>query len=118
MPLGQTRTKTKQTQPDGDDGIGDDGIGDDCIEDDGIEDDYLASTGVGLRLASSKSERGSMMPINLIFPLTNKDDPDVDSAQISANVKQRFYSRRNIPRVFTRSTSTNKPDATASLSIS
>lgn len=58
--------------------------------DDGIEDDYLASAGVGLRLASSKSNRGSLMHIDLAFPLTNKDDPDVDSAQISANVRTRF----------------------------
>ncbi len=58
--------------------------------DDGIEDDYLASAGLGLRLASSKSDKGSLLHIDLAFPLTNKDDPDVDSAEVSVKMKTRF----------------------------
>jgi len=58
--------------------------------DDGIEDDYLANAGLGIRLAPSKSDVGSVMHIDLSFPLTNKDDPDVDSSQISVSLKKHF----------------------------
>jgi len=57
---------------------------------DGIADDYLASAGFGLRLASSKSDRGSLMHVDLAFPLTNRDDPDVDSSGLSVSMKKRF----------------------------
>lgn len=57
--------------------------------DDGIEGD-LVNTGVGLRLASSKSDRASLVSIDLVFPLTNKEGSDADSTQISVNVRKRF----------------------------
>ena len=58
--------------------------------DDGIEDDYLANIGFGLRLASSKADVGKLMHIDLAFPLTNRDDPDVSSSLVSIGLKNRF----------------------------
>ena len=58
--------------------------------DDGIEDDYLASAGFGLRLSSSKSDKGRMMHLDLAFPLTNKDDPAVSSSEVAIRLKSRF----------------------------
>ncbi|MEX2488724.1 MAG: ShlB/FhaC/HecB family hemolysin secretion/activation protein, partial [Pseudomonadales bacterium] len=57
---------------------------------DGLEDDYLADIGFGLRLASSKAEAGRIAHIDFAFPLTNKDDPDVDSPTVAVNIKSRF----------------------------
>lgn len=58
--------------------------------DDGIADDYLASVGVGLRLASSKSDKGQMLHLDLAVPLTNRDDPAVSSREIAVRLKRRF----------------------------
>lgn len=58
--------------------------------DDGIAEDYLADIGVGLRLASSKADVGSIVHIDLSFPLTNRDDPAVDAVQLSLNIKDSF----------------------------
>lgn len=58
--------------------------------DSGMEDDYLANVGFGLRLASSKAEAGRIAHIDVAFPLTNKDDEDVDSPLIAVNIKRNF----------------------------
>lgn len=58
--------------------------------DDGIEQDLLANVGIGLRLASSKADVGRVVHIDGAFPLTNRSDPDVDSFQISINIKSSF----------------------------
>lgn len=58
--------------------------------DDGLEDNYLANIGFGLRLASSKAEAGRIAHIDFAFPLTNKDDPDVDSPLVAVNIKSSF----------------------------
>ena len=55
-----------------------------------FDDDYLANVGVGLRLASSKSNIGRFMHIDLAFPLTNRDDPDVESSLVSVRLTNRF----------------------------
>ena len=57
---------------------------------DGIQDDYLASAGIGLRLASSKSDAGQIMHVDLAFPLTNRDDPDVERSEVAVRLKRRF----------------------------
>lgn len=53
----------------------------------GFEDDYLASAGFGIRLASSKSDSGRVIHIDFAFPLTNRDEPEVDSSDVSINIK-------------------------------
>jgi outer membrane protein assembly factor BamA len=58
--------------------------------DDGFSDKYLANYGFGLRLTSSKADAGSVLHVDISFPLTNKDDPDVDSSEISITLKDRF----------------------------
>jgi len=55
-----------------------------------FEDDTLANVGFGLRLASSKSDVGRFMHIDVAFPLTNRDDPDVDSSLVSVRMTNRF----------------------------
>ncbi|MFT7243840.1 MAG: outer membrane protein assembly factor BamA [Candidatus Azotimanducaceae bacterium] len=55
--------------------------------DEGFEDDYLASAGFGIRLASSKSDSSRVIHIDFAFPLTNRDEPEVDSSDISINIK-------------------------------
>ena len=55
--------------------------------DEGFEDDYLASAGFGFRLASSKSDSARVIHIDFAFPLTNRDEPEVDSSDVSLNVK-------------------------------
>lgn len=55
--------------------------------DDGLQDDYLANFGLGLQFASSKSNVGRIVHVDLAFPLTNKSNPLVDSSQISVNIK-------------------------------
>lgn len=58
--------------------------------DDGIEDSLLADVGFGIRLASSKAAVGNIVHIDFAFPLTNRDDPAVDSPQIAVNIKDSF----------------------------
>lgn len=55
--------------------------------DEGFADDYLASAGVGIRLASSKSDSARVIHIDFAFPLTNRDEPEVDTSDVSINVK-------------------------------
>ena len=55
--------------------------------DDGFEDNYLLNIGFGIRLASTKADAGRVIHIDLAFPLTNKDDPAVDSSELSINIK-------------------------------
>lgn len=59
-------------------------------EDEGFDDDYLANVGFGLRLASSKSDAGRFLHIDFAVPLTNRDDPDVDSSQVSVRLVDEF----------------------------
>lgn len=59
-------------------------------EDDGIDEDILANAGFGLRLASSKAEAGRIAHLDFAFPLTNRDDPEVDTVLIAFNVKSVF----------------------------
>jgi hypothetical protein len=58
--------------------------------DQGFEDDYLANIGFGLRLASTKVDAGSVIHIDIAFPLSNRDDPDVNSSQLSLSIKNEF----------------------------
>ncbi|MCB1645063.1 MAG: BamA/TamA family outer membrane protein [Pseudomonadales bacterium] len=58
--------------------------------DDGIEQDILANAGIGIRLASSKADTGGIIHIDFAFPLTNRDDPEVEDVQISVNIKDSF----------------------------
>ena len=58
--------------------------------DDGIDEDWLADVGLGIRLASSKADVGRIIHIDFAVPLTNRDDPGVDSLQVSINIKQSF----------------------------
>jgi len=55
-----------------------------------FEDDYLVDIGFGLRLASTKGDSGRVIHIDLAFPLTNKDDPDVNSSELSVTLKNTF----------------------------
>ena len=57
---------------------------------DPLADDYLANLGLGLRLASSKSDVGRFLHLDLAFPLTNRDDRDVDSYELSVRVTSHF----------------------------
>ena len=56
----------------------------------GFEDDYLVNVGFGLRLASTKADAGRVIHIDIAFPLTNRDDPAVNSSEISINIKNAF----------------------------
>lgn len=58
--------------------------------DTGFEDEYLANVGFGLRLASSKAKLGRFMHIDLAVPLTNRDEPDVESHLVSVRLENRF----------------------------
>jgi outer membrane protein assembly factor BamA len=58
--------------------------------DDGIDQDLLADVGVGLRLASSKANSGSIVHIDVAFPLTHRDAPDIGQFQLAINIKNRF----------------------------
>jgi len=51
---------------------------------------FLVDAGFGLRLASSKSDAGRFLHIDIAFPLTNRNDPDVDSSHISVRLEDRF----------------------------
>lgn len=55
-----------------------------------FEDDYLANAGFGLRLSSSKADVGRFLHIDVAFPLTNRNDPDVDSSLVSVRLTDRF----------------------------
>jgi hypothetical protein len=55
-----------------------------------FEDEYLANVGLGLRLASSKSNLGRVMHIDFAVPLTNRDDEDVDSSLVSVRLTNSF----------------------------
>ncbi|MBD3646814.1 MAG: BamA/TamA family outer membrane protein [Pseudomonadales bacterium] len=57
---------------------------------DGLEDATLINAGFGIRLASSKAEAGRIAHIDFAFPLSNKDDPQVDSYLIAVNIKNAF----------------------------
>lgn len=56
----------------------------------GFEDDYLANIGFGLRLASTKATAGRVIHIDFAFPMTNRDDGEVNSSEISIKVKNEF----------------------------
>ncbi len=58
--------------------------------DEGFEDDYLVNVGFGLRLASSKSDAGRFLHIDFSVPLTNRDEPDVDSSQVTVRLVDEF----------------------------
>ncbi|MFT5562117.1 MAG: outer membrane protein assembly factor BamA [Sulfitobacter sp.] len=53
----------------------------------GFEDDYLASAGFGIRLASSKSDSSRVIHIDFAFPLSNRDEPEVDGSDVSLSIK-------------------------------
>lgn len=55
--------------------------------DEGFEDDYLASAGFGIRLASSKSDSARVIHIDFAFPLTNQNEPEVSSSDVSLKIK-------------------------------
>ncbi len=57
-------------------------------EDNGSNGGVLSNAGIGIRLNSSRAEKGSVVHIDLAFPF-NKDD-DVDSVQLLMTVKDRF----------------------------
>ncbi len=58
--------------------------------DQGFEDDFLANIGIGLRLASTKADDGRVIHVDIAFPLTNRNDPDVNSNEISVSFKNSF----------------------------
>ena len=55
-----------------------------------LENKYLVDAGFGIRLASSKADVGSVIHIDFAFPLTNRNEADVDSVQITVKVKKRL----------------------------
>ncbi|WP_188109762.1 BamA/TamA family outer membrane protein [Pseudohalioglobus sediminis] len=57
-------------------------------EDNGSNGGVLSNAGIGIRLNSSRAEKGSVIHIDLAFPF-NKDD-DVDDVQLLMTVKDRF----------------------------
>ena len=57
-------------------------------EDNGSNGDVLANAGVGLRLNSSRAEKGSVIHIDLAVPFM--DDDDVDDYQFLIRVRDRF----------------------------
>ncbi len=56
----------------------------------GFEDDYLANVGFGIRLASTKADAGRVIHIDFAFPVTNRDDDEVNSSEISIKIKNQF----------------------------
>ncbi|MDD9959297.1 MAG: BamA/TamA family outer membrane protein, partial [Gammaproteobacteria bacterium] len=58
--------------------------------DNGVEEELLADIGFGLRLASSKAASGRIAHIDFAFPMTNRDDPEVDSMQVAITIKGSF----------------------------
>jgi hemolysin activation/secretion protein len=55
--------------------------------DDGLKNKLLADIGFGLRLASSKTDGGRVIHIDFAFPMTNRNEPDVDNFQLVIKVK-------------------------------
>ena len=55
--------------------------------DDGLDDNILADVGFGVRLASSKANSGRIIHIDFAFPVTNRNDPDVDNFQVVISIK-------------------------------
>lgn len=53
-----------------------------------MDDEWLSNVGVGIRLASSKADLGRIIHIDFAFPLTNRNDPLVDTVQIAVNIKE------------------------------
>jgi hemolysin activation/secretion protein len=58
--------------------------------DSGFEDDYLANIGFGFRFASTKADAGRVIHIDIAFPMTNRDDDEVNSSEVSIKVKNQF----------------------------
>jgi len=58
--------------------------------DDGLQENWLANIGFGLRLASSKAASARLAHLDFAFPLTNRDDPAVDTVQVAFTVKGSF----------------------------
>ncbi len=56
----------------------------------GTEEKWLADAGFGLRLASSKAASDRILHLDFAFPLTNQNDPAVDSMLISFTIKGHF----------------------------
>jgi hemolysin activation/secretion protein len=50
-------------------------------------DKILANIGVGIRLASTKTEGGRVIHIDFAYPLTNHEDPELDSFQLYVTIK-------------------------------
>ncbi len=55
--------------------------------DDGLDSELLANIGFGIRLASSKADAGRIVHIDFAFPMTNRNDPNVDDIQVAVKVK-------------------------------
>ncbi len=55
--------------------------------DNGTGGDLSANIGVGLRFASTKAEVGRIVHVDLAFPLTQRNRPDVPGTQLVVNVK-------------------------------
>jgi outer membrane protein assembly factor BamA len=58
--------------------------------DSGFEDDYLANIGFGFRFASTKADAGRVIHIDFAFPMTNRDDDEVNSSEVLIKVKNQF----------------------------
>ncbi len=56
----------------------------------GLEDPWLANAGFGLRLMSSKAASSRIAHLDFAFPISNRDNPAVDSFQIAFNIKGTF----------------------------
>ncbi|MFT5211316.1 MAG: outer membrane protein assembly factor BamA [Flavobacterium sp.] len=50
-------------------------------------DKLLANIGFGIRLASTKADGGRVIHLDLAYPLTNRDDPLLDSLQVYVTIK-------------------------------
>ena len=50
-------------------------------------DKMLANIGFGIRLASTKADGGRVIHLDLAYPLTNRDDPLLDSIQLYVTIK-------------------------------
>ena len=59
-------------------------------EDNGTRNRALANIGIGMRLASSKSQSGRVIHIDLAFPVIARDDPEIDEYQFVVSIKNRL----------------------------
>ncbi|MAM70840.1 MAG: hypothetical protein CMP91_06865 [Gammaproteobacteria bacterium] len=59
-------------------------------QENGSDNDILADAGFGLRFTASKGASRQVAHLDFAFPMTNIDDPVVDSFQIAFNVKSDF----------------------------